>query len=107
MKKPDQIIGLLILQALLWASHQPFYDRVHSSKILGGPRNYRIILPPKYDSSGAHYPVIYYFHGHSDRYTSEHYDNGKDFLPSMIDFVAKNDAIVVLVDGYVAEHYQG
>ena len=107
MKKPVQMIGLLILQALLWGSHQPFYDRVHPSKVLGGPRNYRIILPPKYDSSVAHYPVIYYFHGHSDRYTSEHYDKGKDFLPSMIEFVSKNDAIVVSVDGYVAEHYQG
>ena len=30
------------------------------------------------------YPVIYYFHGHSDRYTVEKYDNGTDTIPKMV-----------------------
>ena len=37
------------------------------------------------------YPVIYYFHGHSDRYTVEKYDNGTDTIPKMAAFVSKND----------------
>jgi pimeloyl-ACP methyl ester carboxylesterase len=51
--------------------------------------------------------VIYYFHGHSDRYTLEKYDNGTDTIPKMADFVAHHDAIVVSVDGYVARDYTG
>src|SRR5262245_32620364 len=48
---------------------QSFYDRTHPSKVFGELRNYRILLPPDYESSGKAYPVIYYFHAHSDRYT--------------------------------------
>lgn len=107
MKNLALAIGFLMLQFHLWGSRQPFYDRVHQSKAFGEPRNYRIVLPPDYETHTNHYPAIYYLHGHSDRYTSEHYDNGKDFLPRMIDFVSKNGVIVILVDGYVAEHYQG
>ena len=51
--------------------------------------------------------MIYYFHGHSDRYTVENYDNGIDTIPKMADWVAKHDAIVVCVDGYVASDYTG
>jgi pimeloyl-ACP methyl ester carboxylesterase len=86
---------------------EPFHDRTHPSRIFGQERHYRIFLPPDYDSNGKRYPVIYYFHGHSDRYTLEHYDQGKDTVPKIIDFVRSNDAIVVAVDGYVAEDYTG
>jgi pimeloyl-ACP methyl ester carboxylesterase len=51
--------------------------------------------------------VIYYFHGHSDRYTVEKYDNGTDTIPKMVAFVSKQDVIVVCVDGYVARDYTG
>jgi predicted alpha/beta superfamily hydrolase len=86
---------------------QPFYDRTHPSKVFGEVRNYRILLPPDYETSGKSYPVIYYFHGHSDRYTVEKYDNGTDTIPKMAAFVSKYEAIVVCVDGYVAQDYTG
>jgi len=89
------------------AASQPFYDRKHVSKVLGEERNYRILLPPDYETSGKRYPVIYYFHGHSDRYTLEKYDNGTDTIPKMADFVAHHDVIVVSVDGYLARDYTG
>ncbi|MFN7995026.1 MAG: alpha/beta hydrolase-fold protein [Bryobacteraceae bacterium] len=89
------------------AAQQPFFDRTHESKVFGETRHYRIILPPDYQASGKRYPVIYYFHGHSDRYTVEKYDNGADTIPKMAAWVAKHDAIVVCVDGYVASEYTG
>jgi len=87
--------------------NRPFHDLTHHSEVFGESRNYRIILPPQYESSGKSYPVVYFFHGHSDRYTLEHYDDGKDFIPKMVDYVRRNDIIVVLVDGYVARDYTG
>jgi poly(3-hydroxybutyrate) depolymerase len=96
--------ALLIIPAV---AQQPFFDRTHPSKVFGHARNYRILLPPAYESSAKRYPVIYYFHGHSDRYTLEHYDQGKDTIPKMAAFVAKNDVIVVSVDGYVSRDYTG
>jgi enterochelin esterase-like enzyme len=100
---------LILLAALLGGAiaRQPFFDRTHASKVFGEDRRYRILLPPAYESSGKRYPVIYYFHGHSDRYTVERYDNGTDTIPKMAAWVAKNDAIVVCVDGYVARDYTG
>jgi hypothetical protein len=88
-------------------AEQPFFDRTHDSKVFGEARHYRIILPPTYETSGKRYPVIYYFHGHSDRYTVEQYDNGADTIPKMVDWVSKHDAIIVCVDGYVAADYTG
>ncbi len=88
-------------------ARQPFYDRTHPSKVLGEPRTYRIFLPTDYDVSNKAYPVIYYFHGHSDRYTLERYDNGTDTVPKIVDFVSGHDVIVVSVDGYVAKDYTG
>ncbi len=86
---------------------EPFHDRTHYSKVFGENRHYRLLLPPSYDSGAERYPVIYYHHGHSDRYTLEHYDGGKDTIPRIAAFVAANDVIVVSVDGYVASHYTG
>jgi hypothetical protein len=88
-------------------AQQPFFDRTHDSKVFGEARHYRILLPPAYETSGKRYPVNYYFHGHSDRYTVENYDNGTDTIPKMADWVAQHDAIVVCVDGYVASEYTG
>src|SRR5947209_7979971 len=90
-----------LLAASSLIASQPFYDRVHPSKIFNGPRHYRIFLPPDYDVSEKPYPVIYYFHGHSDRYTLEKYDNGTDTVPKIAAFVAAHPVIVVSVDGYV------
>ncbi len=89
------------------AQTQPFHDRTHASTVLGQERHYRIFLPPSYAAGIARYPVIYYFHGHSDRYTLEHYDKGQDTVPKIAAFVAANDVIVVSVDGYVPRDYTG
>ncbi len=89
------------------AEQRPFYDRTHESAVLGGPRTYRLFLPASYDAGLKRYPVVYYFHGHSDRYTLEHYDQGKDTVPRIAAFVAAHDLIVVSVDGYVAADYGG
>jgi len=90
------------------ATAQPFQDKTHFSKVFNENRNYRILLPPGYAAAGdKRYPVIYYHHGHSDRYTVERYDEGKDTIPKMAAFVASHDVIVVCVDGYVARDYTG
>jgi predicted alpha/beta superfamily hydrolase len=86
---------------------QPFYDRVHDSKVFGEQRKYRIFLPAGYESQSKQYPVIYYFHGHSGRYTLEKYDNGLDTVPKIAAFVASHEVIVVAADGYVARDYTG
>jgi predicted alpha/beta superfamily hydrolase len=97
---------ILILIALPLLSGKPaYYDRTHSSKALGDIRHYRIFLPPDYETSGKRYPVIYYFHGSSDRYTLEAYDHGLDTVPKISAFVASHDVIVVAPDGYVARDY--
>ncbi len=101
------LIVLVLAGAPAVQGSQPFYDRTHSSAVFGQERHYRIFLPPDYDANAKRYPVIYYFHGHSDRYTLEDYDQGKDTVPKIADFVRTHDAIVVSVDGYVAEDYTG
>ena len=96
----------LTLLLLLFQS-PPFVDRTFPSRVFGQERHYRLFLPADYGTSGRRYPVIYYFHGHSDRYTLERYDDGKDTVPKIARFVAGHDVIVVAMDGYVAEHYTG
>ncbi len=108
---PDRSWWALVLLTIgvphLVAGGQPFRDRVHDSQVFQAKRHFRIFLPPDYETSGKRYPVIYYFHGHSDRYTLEKYDEGKVTVPSIVHFAAKHDVIVVALDGYVAEHYTG
>lgn len=89
------------------AQSQPFTDRTYPSKVFGENRHYRLFLPPGYEGSAERYPVIYYFHGHSDRFTLEHYDQGKDTVPKIARFVAAHPVIVVSVDGHVAKDYTG
>lgn len=100
-------IAAFLLLSTAAGQRQPFFDRTHDSKVLGEPRHYRIFLPADYESAGRSYPVIYYFHGHSDRYTLEHYDNGTDTVPKIAAYVASHPVIVVAVDGYVARDYTG
>ncbi len=87
--------------------NQPFHDLTYPSRVFNESRHCRVILPPDYETSGKAYPVIYFFHGYSDRYTLESYDGGTDFIPKMVDYVHHHDVIVVLVDGYVARSYKG
>jgi len=100
-------IACLLLAATAASGVQPFHDCTYPSKIFHGPRHYRVFLPPDYATSGKAYPVVYYFHGHSDRYTLEKYDNGTDTVPKIAAFVAGHDLIVVAVDGYVPRNYTG
>ncbi|MCL4794966.1 MAG: hypothetical protein KJZ84_10390 [Bryobacteraceae bacterium] len=101
------LIALAILAQPVLAAPPPFEDRAFPSKVFGQQRHYRLFLPADYHEGSRHFPVIYYFHGHSDRYTLERYDEGKDTVPKIARFVASNPVIVVAVDGYVAEDYQG
>ena len=84
-----------------------FRDETFNSTVFGGPRHYRIFLPTNYDAVSTRYPVIYYLHGHSDRYTLEDYDHGEDTVPKICRFVATHAVIVVGVDGYIARDYTG
>jgi enterochelin esterase-like enzyme len=101
------IIAALALGGPSDLARRPFLDCTHPSRIFSEARHYRIFLPPDYDVSTKAYAVIYYFHGHSDRYTLEKYDDGKDTVPKIAAFVATHPVIVVAVDGYVARDYQG
>ncbi|MBI4873715.1 MAG: hypothetical protein HY822_03670 [Acidobacteria bacterium] len=103
-----RLLALLALPLLAAApARRPFEDRTHPSAVFNQPRHYRLFLPPAYETSANSYPVIYYFHGHSDRYTLEHYDQGADTVPKIAAFVAASDVIVVSVDGYVPRDYTG
>ena len=109
MRSPVNLLRLSLCAAVLAsvAAAQPYVDRKHDSKVFAEERNYRIFLPPNYETSGKRYPVIYYFHGHSDRYTLEKYDDGLDTVPKIAAFVAAHEIIVVAADGYVAQNYTG
>jgi predicted alpha/beta superfamily hydrolase len=101
------LVGVLLCGAAALRG-QSYFDRTYDSKVFGEKRHYRIILPPTYRTSGSkRYPVIYYFHGHSDRYTVEAYDQGKDTIPKMVAYAAAHPVIIVCVDGYIAAEYQG
>ena len=100
-------LATLCAEIACLAQTQPFHDRHHPSVLFGHDRFYRVFLPPNYEDQARRYPVIYYFHGHSDRYTLEQYDKGKDTVPKIAAFVAAHDVIVVSVDGYVAADYTG
>ena len=100
-------LALLAICASAEAGPAAYLDRTFDSQVFGTERQYRLFLPADYDSSEKRYPVIYYCHGHSDRYTLSKYDDGKDTVPKIARFVAQNDVIVVAVDGYVEEHYEG
>jgi pimeloyl-ACP methyl ester carboxylesterase len=99
----------LLLGALpLFAADATIQDRVEFSQILGETRNFRIFLPPDYPTSAKRYPVIYWFHGYSERYNkpvddppNRNYDSGADYGGDNIaNFVSKHDVIVVKWDGF-------
>ena len=82
-------------------------DAKHYSIVFGEVRHYRIFLPPGYsDNPQKRYPVIYFFHGWSQRYfgSSNSYadfDKGDENKGDNIaNFVATHEVIVVKADGY-------
>lgn len=107
MRSIQVLLAALLCASAVFGQARTFEDHTHSSKVFGTERNYRLFLPKGYEHSTRRYPVIYYFHGHSDRYTLERYDQGTDTVPKIARFVAENEVVVVTVDGYVARDYTG
>jgi enterochelin esterase-like enzyme len=69
MKKLCTLIAL-ILPLTLFAQAGKVYDNVSMpSKILKGDRKFAIYLPPDYENSQRHYPVLYLLHGAGDDQT--------------------------------------
>ena len=114
--RPEPFFKILFILAVLLVSHGvsiasegevTIIDGRHYSNVFGETRNYRVFLPPGYTANPAkRYPVIYFFHGWSQRYfgSSNPYgdfdkgdDNGGDNIAA---FVAGHDVIVVKADGY-------
>ncbi len=108
---PFLIIGLLFLKMQffsnpIYAQEVTIIDESHYSNVLGEIRNYRIFLPKSYDSEQKkNYPVIYYYHGWSQRYFGSINEINSDVGDSndgdnIANFVANNEVIVVKTDGY-------
>lgn len=111
-----QVSGVFLLIVCLNAFYSDVYsqkevtiiDSNHYSSVFGETRNYRVFLPPGYSNSPEkRYPVIYFYHGWSQRFFGSgpdgynHFekgdDNGGDNIAA---FVSRNDVIVVKPDGY-------
>lgn len=93
---------MLFCLLLLLGADATVLDRTHESKVFAETRNYRIFLPPDYETSGKRYPVVYFFHGHSERFNraAKDYDLTGYSGDTIAAFVAKNDVIVVRWDGF-------
>ncbi len=116
------IFFLILLTAASTAGSQPeplsgdahIIDSWHYSKVFGEVRNYRIFLPPEYfKHPEKRYPVIYFFHGWSQRYFGpvgddySNYDQGEDNGgDNMANYVEQNEVIIVKVDGFNGEDLQ-
>src|SRR5580765_1122105 len=94
----------LLLASSASAADALIQDRTHDSQVFGETRNYRIFLPPDYATSGKRYPVIYWFHGYSERYNKpvarepeRNYDQGEGGVyggDTIGRFVGNHDVIV-------------
>lgn len=103
------ILLLLVCAFAVHAGEPLILDETHESKVFGETRHYRIFLPPDYAASGKRYPVIYWFHGWSERYNKpvarepeRNYDQGDSVYggDTIGRFVGNHDVIVVKWDGY-------
>jgi S-formylglutathione hydrolase FrmB len=102
------LLLLIFAQSLSAADGEAtIIDSRHYSNVFGEVRNYRIFLPPGYsENPGKRYPVIYFFHGWSQRYFGSSnpyadYDKGDENKGDNIaNFVSKHEVIVVKADGY-------
>ena len=108
-----KVYGKFILLFVVFFSTLPLHadeaaiiDSRHYSSVFGESRNYRIFLPPGYEKNQLkRYPVIYFFHGWSQRYfgitRGDGYDkddhNAGDTIAK---FVSEHDVIVVKWDGF-------
>jgi S-formylglutathione hydrolase FrmB len=102
------ISGLLFFSSSLFAGDVTILDCRHYSNVFGEIRDLRIFLPPGYDDNPQkRYPVIYFYHGWSQRYFGSgpdgynSYEKGDDNNGDNIaGFVSDNEVIVVKPDGY-------
>lgn len=100
-----RLAGGILAAVSLFGAQAVILDRTHYSQVFHETRHYRIFLPPDYQTSGKRYPVIYWFHGWSERYNKciagHNYDQGTDYGGDNIaNFVGSHDVIVVKWDGY-------
>jgi hypothetical protein len=101
-------ICLLFFSRNLFAGDVTIIDSRHYSNVFGEIRNFRVFLPPGYyENPLKRYPVIYFYHGWSQRYfgsgpdSYNHFEKGNDNNGDNIsDFVAHHEVIVVKPDGY-------
>jgi S-formylglutathione hydrolase FrmB len=92
----------------LFATDVTIIDSRHYSNVFGEIRNFRVFLPPGYfENPQKRYPVIYFYHGWSQRYfgsgpdSYNHFEKGSDNNGDNIaNFVADHEVIVVKPDGY-------
>ena len=87
-----------------FAADATILDCAHESQVLHETRHYRIFLPPTYQTSKTHYPVIYWFHGYGERFNqgpaNQEYDRDNDYNgDNLANFVANNEVIIVKPDG--------
>ena len=102
------VVLLLTFVSAVQASEALIEDRTHDSQVLREARHFRLFLPGDYGTSGKRYPVIYWFHGYSERYNQpvqgqkdRNYDTGPDYWGDTIGaYVSNHDVIVVKLDGY-------
>jgi hypothetical protein len=100
------LLSVLLSAGIALGAQAIMEDRSFYSQIFHEERNYRIFLPPNYEISGKRYPVIYWFHGWSERHNrpvqgGESYDAGTGYGGDTIAaFVASHDLIVAKWDGY-------
>ncbi|MGO4880664.1 MAG: alpha/beta hydrolase [Bryobacteraceae bacterium] len=103
-----RFLTLLLCALPLAGAEAIIQDRVEFSQIFEETRNFRIFLPPNYEHSGKRYPVVYWFHGYSERFNkpvddppNRNYDSGTDYGGDNIaNYVGAHDVIVVKWDGY-------
>jgi hypothetical protein len=106
MRRLIAVPAVLIACAAAQVREAKILDLKHESKVFGEERNFRVFLPPDYDNSDKRYPVVYFFHGWSERYNKgprgrSGYDSGDEYGGDNIArFVGGNDIIVVKWDGY-------
>ena len=102
------VVLFLTLVSAAHAAEALISDRTHQSEVLRETRNFRIFLPGDYGESVKRYPVIYWFHGYSERHNlpvkdakNRNYDTGSDYWGDTIGaYVSKHDVIVIKLDGY-------
>ncbi len=101
-------VGMFLFPNSLFAGDVTIIDSRHYSNVFGEIRNFRVFLPPGYyEHPEKRYPVIYFYHGWSQRYfgsgpdSYNHFEKGDDNNGDNIaSFVNDHDVIVVKPDGY-------